>query len=86
MATQLLSKAIEGLVILVADSNAYTRKLTRMMLTNLGVKSIYEAADGVTALESIRTLNPDVMVQNYSAATKQAVKGCIGPGLLPLHG
>jgi CheY-like chemotaxis protein len=65
MATQQLSKAIEGLVILVADSNAFTRKLTRMMLTNLGVKSIYEAADGVAALESIRTLNPDVMIVDW---------------------
>src|SRR5689334_11781204 len=65
MATQLLSKAIEGLVILVADSNAYTRKLTRMMLTNLGVKSIYEASDGVAALEAIRNVNPDVMIVDW---------------------
>lgn len=65
MATQQLSNAIEGLVVLVADSNAYTRKLTRMMLTNLGVKAIYEAGDGVAALESIRTLNPDVMIVDW---------------------
>jgi hypothetical protein len=47
MATQQLENAIEGLVVLIADSNAYTRRLTRMMLTNLGVKSIYESVDGV---------------------------------------
>lgn len=65
MVPQQLNKAIEGLVILIADSNAYTRKLTRMMLTNLGVKSIYEAGDGVVALECIRTVNPDVMIMDW---------------------
>lgn len=65
MATQQLSKAIEGLVVLVADSNAYTRRLTRMMLTNLGVKSICEAGDGVATLDGIRNLNPDVMIVDW---------------------
>ena len=40
MATQQLEKAMEGLVVLIADSNPYTRRLTRMMLTNLGIKSM----------------------------------------------
>ena len=35
---------MEGLVVLIADSNPYTRRLTRMMLTNLGIKSTYESA------------------------------------------
>ena len=39
MVTQKLEKVMEGLVVLIADSNPYTRRLTRMMLTNLGVKS-----------------------------------------------
>ncbi len=58
-------KAIENLVVLVADSNPYMRRLTRMMLTNLGARSIYEAADGVTALDAIRTVSPDVMIMNW---------------------
>jgi hypothetical protein len=45
MTTQRVEKAMEGLVILIADSNAYTRKLTRMMLVNIGTKSIYEAGE-----------------------------------------
>ena len=44
MVSQHLEKALEGLVVLIADSNPYTRRLTRMMLTNLGVKSTYESA------------------------------------------
>ena len=60
-----VERAIEGLVILVADSNAYMRRVTRMMLTNLGVRAIYEAVDGVAALDAIRTVSPDVMIMNW---------------------
>jgi two-component system chemotaxis response regulator CheY len=65
MVTQQLEKAMEGLVFLIADSNPYLRRLTRMMLMNLGVKSIYETADGVTALDAIRNVNPDVMIMDW---------------------
>ena len=65
MVTQQLEKALEGLVVLVADSNPYLRRLTRMMLMNLGVKSIYESADGVAALDAIRAVNPDVMIVDW---------------------
>jgi two-component system chemotaxis response regulator CheY len=64
-ATKDLKQKIEGLVILIADSNQYTRKLTRMMLTNLGAKSIYEVGDGVAALDAIRTVTPDVMILDW---------------------
>jgi two-component system chemotaxis response regulator CheY len=50
-----VERAIEGLVVLVADSNAYMRRLTRTMLVNLGVRAIYEAPDGVAALDAIPT-------------------------------
>jgi two-component system chemotaxis response regulator CheY len=60
-----VERAIEGLVVLVADSNPYMRRLTRMMLTNLGARAIYEAPDGVAALDAIRTVSPDVMILNW---------------------
>jgi CheY-like chemotaxis protein len=60
-----MEKLVEGLAILVADNNPYTRKLTRMMLTNVGAKAIYEAADGVEALGAIRVANPDVMILDW---------------------
>jgi two-component system chemotaxis response regulator CheY len=65
MGTNQIEKAMEGLVVLVADSNAYSRKLTRMMLVNLGTKSIYEALDGVATIDAIRTVNPDVMILDW---------------------
>src|SRR4029078_9852153 len=65
MVSQELQKALEGLVVLVAEANPYLRRLTRMMLMNLGVKSIYESIDGIAALEAIRTVNPDVMIMDW---------------------
>ena len=65
MGSKDIQRAIEGLAVLVADSNAYTRKLTRMMLVNLGARSIYEASDGVAALDAIHTISPDVMILNW---------------------
>src|ERR1700692_4150846 len=65
MSIKEIQKLIERLNIVVADQNQHTRKLTRMMLMNMCAKSIYEAADGVTALDTIRTANPDVAILDW---------------------
>jgi CheY-like chemotaxis protein len=65
MSAKEIQKLIERLNIVVADKNQYTRKLTRMMLMTIGAKSIYEAADGIAALDVIRTANPDVAVVDW---------------------
>jgi CheY-like chemotaxis protein len=86
MATQKIEKAMEGLVVLIADSNAYTRRLTRMMLTNLGTKSIYEAADGAVVLEAIRTVNPDVMILDWEMPIldgREVMRIVRSPGVFP---
>ena len=65
MTPKLVKEMIQGLAILVVDSNSHMRRMTRMMLTNLGAKSIYEAADGLAALETIRTSDPDIVVLEW---------------------
>jgi two-component system, chemotaxis family, chemotaxis protein CheY len=65
MSAKQLNKLIEGLTILVADKNQYTRKLTRTMLMNIGVKSFLEVADGLTALDIIRSATPDVAILDW---------------------
>src|SRR5688572_32807328 len=65
MSTKQAEKLIEDLGILVVDENQYTRKLTRMMLMNIGAKAIYEASDGVSALDIIRTADPDVAIIDW---------------------
>src|ERR1700733_1571836 len=65
MSTKQIESLIGSLNILVADQNQHARKLTRMMLMNIGAKSIYEAADGIVALDVIRNTNPDVAILEW---------------------
>lgn len=65
MSAKQTEKLIEDLNILVVDSSVYMRKLTRMMLMNIGAKTILEAGDGVAALDLIRTANPDVALIDW---------------------
>ena len=79
-------KAMEGLVILLAYSNAYMRRLTRTMLMNLGAKAIYEASDGVAALDAIRTVNPDVMILDWDLpglTGSEVMRVVRSPGIFP---
>jgi len=62
MANKKIEKMLQGLNIPMVDDNPYMRRLTRMMLTNLGAKSVLEAPDGLAALEAICTVDPDVML------------------------
>jgi CheY-like chemotaxis protein len=62
---KMIEKMIQGMNILVVDDNAYMRKVTRMMLVNLGAKSVIEAADGLAALEAIRLGDPDIMLLDW---------------------
>src|ERR1700674_3810963 len=81
-----IAQLIEELTILVADSNQPMRKTTRMMLTNIGAKSIYAADDGVSALEAIRTLDPDVMILDWVLpvlSASEMMRIIRSPGIFP---
>jgi CheY-like chemotaxis protein len=86
MVTQQLEKALEGLVVLIADSNAYTRRLTKTMLTNLGIKSTYETADGIAAIDAIRNVNPDVLIVDWDMPVldgREVMRIVRSPGVFP---
>jgi CheY-like chemotaxis protein len=71
--------------ILVVDGDPYTPAL-RMMLMNVGAKSIFEAADGVAALEVIRTANPDVAIIEWELPVlsgSQVIKIVRSPDVFP---
>jgi two-component system chemotaxis response regulator CheY len=77
---------LQGLEILIADGNAYMRRLTRTMLLNLGAKSVMEAADGLAALEAIRTCDPDVMLLDWDmpvVSGMEVVRIVRSPGVFP---
>jgi CheY-like chemotaxis protein len=86
MVSQQAEKAMEGLVVLIADSNPYTRRLTRIMLTNLGVKSTYESGDGIAAIEAIRAVTPDVMILDWDMPVldgREVMRIVRSPGVFP---
>ena len=86
MSVKQFEKTLNGLGIMVVDDNPYTRKLLRMMLINLGAKSIYEAADGVAALDLVRTADPDVMILDWEMPVlsgAQVMRIVRSPGVFP---
>ena len=60
-----LEQRLSTLNVLVVDDEHYMRKVVRTMLVSLGVRTIYEAADGTTGLELIRTTCPDVVILDW---------------------
>ena len=77
---------LQGLEILIVDGNAYMRRLTRAMLLNLGAKSVMEAADGLAALEAIRTCDPDVMLLDWDMPVlsgMEVMRIVRSPGVFP---
>lgn len=77
---------IQGLNILIVDGNSYMRKLTRMMLMNLGAKTVIEAADGLAALEAIRTCDPDIMLLDWDMPVlngMEVMRIVRSPGVFP---
>jgi CheY-like chemotaxis protein len=86
MSAKQFEKKLNGLSVLVVDDNPYTRKLLRMMLINLGAKTIYEAADGMSALDLVRTADPDVMILDWEMPVltgAEVVRIVRSPGLFP---
>jgi two-component system, chemotaxis family, chemotaxis protein CheY len=81
-----IEKLLQGLNILIVDGNHYMRRLTRTMLMNLGAKSVVEAADGLAALEQIRTCDPDVMFLDWDMPAldgMEVVRIIRSPGVFP---
>jgi two-component system, chemotaxis family, chemotaxis protein CheY len=51
--------------VLVVDDEHFMRKVVRALLMSIGVRTIYEAADGPAGLELIRTAAPDIVVLDW---------------------
>ena len=78
---------IQSLSILVVEDNQYMRKMIRNLLVNCGIKTIYEAADGIAALDCIRTLAPDVVVLDWEMpllSGAELVRIVRSPGVFPI--
>jgi two-component system, chemotaxis family, chemotaxis protein CheY len=51
--------------VLVVDDEHYMRKVVRTLLMSIGVRTIYEAANGTAGLDFIRSVAPDVVIVDW---------------------
>src|SRR5690348_13963292 len=82
-----ISILVQSLSVLVVDDNQYMRKMVRNLLVNCGIKEIYEAADGVAALDAIRTMAPDVVILDWEMPLlngAELVRIVRSPGVFPM--
>jgi two-component system, chemotaxis family, chemotaxis protein CheY len=82
-----LQPKFEALKVLVVDDDAYMRKVVRTMLNALGVKTVYEAADGTAGLEAVRTLLPSLVIVDWEMPMidgAQFVRMVRSPGDFPV--
>ena len=78
---------IQSLSVLVVDDNQYMRKMVRNLLVNCGIKDIYEAGDGIAALDIIRTVGPDVVILDWEMpllSGTELVRIVRSPGVFPM--
>jgi two-component system, chemotaxis family, chemotaxis protein CheY len=91
MSSKLSKKEVENLIqslsVLVVDDNQYMRKMIRNLLVNCGIKDIYEAADGIAALDAIRTVAPQVVILDWEMpllSGAELVRIVRSPGVFPM--
>ena len=60
-----LAQRFHSTKVLVVDDEHYMRKVVRTLLMSIGVRTIYEAADGPSGLEHIRSMAPDVVILDW---------------------
>jgi CheY-like chemotaxis protein len=78
---------IQQLRVLVVDDNPFMRTLVRNMLSNIGVKTVFEAGDGIAALDMIRSMFPDVVVLDWEMPLlngPELVRIVRSPGAFPV--
>ncbi len=82
-----IADQIQSLAILVVDDNQYMRKTVRNLLVNCGIKDIYEANDGIAALDAIRSIGPDVVILDWEMpllSGAELVRIVRSPGVFPM--
>src|SRR6202167_2597279 len=87
MSKKEVESLIQSLWVLVVDDNQYMRKMIRNLLVNCGVKDIYEAADGIAALDAIRTVAPHVVILDWEMpllSGPELVRIVRSPGVFPM--
>jgi CheY-like chemotaxis protein len=82
-----VERLVQSLTVLVVEDNPYMRRLVRTLLLNIGVKASYEAADGISGLQIIRMIGPDVVILDWEMPYlngAELVRIVRSPGVFPM--
>jgi two-component system, chemotaxis family, chemotaxis protein CheY len=82
-----ISAQIESLKVLIVDDEHNMRKVTRGLLLAIGARNIHEANDGMTGLEAICVLGPDLVILDWEMPGMNGpdfVRHVRSPGTFPL--
>jgi two-component system, chemotaxis family, chemotaxis protein CheY len=60
-----LEEMIRAIKILIVDDDLHMRKVVRAMLTAIGAREVHDVSDGMTGLEAIRAIVPDVVILDW---------------------
>src|SRR5258708_37084682 len=86
MTTRPVNPRLQALKVLIVDDEHYMRKVTRTILTAIGVKTILEAPDGMAGLELARTQLPHLLIIDWEMPVidgAQLVRMIRTPGEFP---
>jgi two-component system, chemotaxis family, chemotaxis protein CheY len=82
-----LQPQIAALKVLVVDDDHHMRKVVRIMLNAIGVRAVFEACDGATALEAVRRNRPNLVIVDWQMPNMdgaQFVRMVRSPGTFPV--
>lgn len=77
---------MQSLKVLLVDDEPYMRKVTRTILTAIGIHTIYEASDGFEGFEAAHSYLPDLMIVDWEMPLidgPELVKMVRSPGEFP---
>jgi two-component system chemotaxis response regulator CheY len=63
--TKDLQQQIEALRVVIVDDDHYMRKVVRTMLATFGVRTVFEASDGMCGLDLICKVSPDLVIVDW---------------------
>jgi CheY-like chemotaxis protein len=82
-----LEETIRSIKVLIVDDDHYMRKVVRTMLAAIGVREISDVADGMSGLQAICTIAPDVVILDWEMPNMNGaefMRAVRAPGCFPL--
>ena len=66
--------SLANITVMISDDSIFGRKKLKDYITSLGVKAVYEAADGQEAVDNYKAYNPDVVFMDIVMPKKTGIE------------